>query len=52
MVKDGVLIDTMLGWIFNLTGWILSGIVKLLMAIVVGPFNGIAGLFKNSGTGI
>ena len=48
MAKDGDIIDVMFSWIISLFGWILGGIVKLLMAIIGGIFKGIVGLFKKN----
>ena len=48
MAKDGDIIDVMFGWIISLFGWILGGIVKLVMAIIGGLFTGIVGLFKKN----
>lgn len=50
MAKDGDIIDVMLGWIFDLFGWILGGIVKLAMLLIGGLFTGIIGLFKKDKT--
>lgn len=50
MAKDGDIIDVMLGWIFELIGWIFNGIIKLTMTIIGGLFNliwsGIKALFS------
>ena len=52
MAKDGDIIDVMFGWIISLFGWILGGIVKLIMDIIGSLFKGIVGLFKKSETPI
>ena len=45
-MANGDIIDTMFGWIFELFGWILGGIVKLIVAMVTGLFGLTVGLFK------
>lgn len=42
------IIDFLFKTIFEIIGWVLGWIVKLLMLIVAGLFNAIVGLFKGS----
>ena len=42
----GDIIDSMLGGLFKLVGWVLGGILKIFMSLIVGIFKGIASLFK------
>lgn len=46
MAKDGDIIDVMFTEMVSLIGWILGGIVKLTIAIIVGLFSMLVGLFK------
>lgn len=46
MAKDGDIIDTMLGWIFELIGWIFNMLMKLIIALIVGLFSLIGSGFK------
>lgn len=48
MAKDGDIIDVMFGWIISLFGWILGGIVKLIMAIIGSLFKGIVGYSRRA----
>ncbi len=52
MAKDGDIIDTMLGWIFELIGWIFNMLIKLIVALVGGLFSligsGIKALFSKN----
>lgn len=54
-MAQGDIIDTMLGWLFELFGWIFNMLLKLVISIVKGIFNllcmGIKALFsKNTAT--
>ncbi len=54
-MAQGDIIDTMLGWVFELFGWIFNMLLKLVISIVKGIFNllsmGVKALFnKNTAT--
>lgn len=46
MAKDGDIIETMFGWMVSLVGWILGGIVKLIITAIGALFGAIVGLFN------
>lgn len=46
MAKDGDFIDALLGWVFQLVGWVFTMLMKLVMFIFVGIFKLIGTGFK------
>lgn len=49
MAKDGDIIDTMLGWLFELVGWVFGMLVTLVVSIIGGLFKLIVQGLKTAG---
>ena len=48
MAKDGDIVDFLFGTIFKFFAWIIGGIVKLTVGLIIGLFKGIVSLFKGN----
>lgn len=48
----GDIIDSMLGGLFKLVGWIFTTLFNLIMSLVVGLFKGIFSLFKEKSSDV